>query len=395
MTQSISTDKMITRLYLLAAALLTGTVVSAQTTFKVSGTVTGLTDSCRVTLLENEGMKEKIFGSTAFKGEHFEFEAKSKAPCMAKLVFSTKNAKGNWVHRASLRLMTGNAPVNVSISKDDMLSDTYDVKKEACATVTCDRSQQEYKEYLDHMRQYERTADSLSYVEARAWFANNGDDSKLVNEKAAANAAKQVRDEESDKFMMTHPQYAISAALLAQKPYDAYSYSTTDFDRMYAALKDNPDTLHMNFIKRNLQQFRKLGTGSAYTDFDAKTKEDSIVKLSSLIKPGKMTLVDFWASWCGPCRNAIPKVKSILEAHVDDLQVISCSIDEKEEAWRKAEAEEKMPWPQLLIEKQTFQNVVAPAYMIMSIPKLMLLDKNGKILCITHDPMIINQKLNK
>lgn len=162
-------------------------------------------------------------------------------------------------------------------------------------------------------------ADSLSYVEARAWFANGGDDSKIVKEKAAANAAKQLRDEESCKFMMAHPQYAVSAALLAQKPYDAYSYSTADFDRMYAALKDNPDTLHINFIKRNLDRFRKLGTGSVYTDFDTKTKEGSTVKLSSLIKPGKMTLVDFWASWCGPCRSAIPKVKAILEAHADDL----------------------------------------------------------------------------
>lgn len=384
-----------TRLYTLAAALLVGTAVSAQTTFKVSGTIVGLTDSCRVTLRENEGLKEKTFGSTAFKGEHFAFEAKSKTPCMARLVFSTKNAKGNWVHRTALRLMTGNAPVCVIISKDDMLSNAYDMEKEARATITCDRSQQEYKQYLDHMRQYERGADSLSYVEARAWFANGGDDSKIVKEKAAANAAKQLRDEESCKFMMAHPQYAVSAALLAQKPYDAYSYSTADFDRMYAALKDNPDTLHINFIKRNLDRFRKLGTGSVYTDFDTKTKEGSTVKLSSLIKSGKMTLVDFWASWCGPCRSAIPKVKAILEAHADDLQVISCSIDEKEEAWRRAEAEEKMPWPQLLIDKQTFQNVVAPAYMVTSIPKLMLLDKDGKIVCITHDPTIINQKLNK
>ncbi len=384
-----------TRPYLLAAALLMGTAVSAQTAFKVSGTVTGLTDSCRVTLMEDEGLKEKTFGSTAFKGEHFAFEAKWKAPCMARLVFSTKNAKGNWIRRTSLRLMTGNAPVCVAISKDDMLGNAYDVEKEARATVTCDRSQQEYKLYLDHMRQYERAADSLGYVEARAWFANNGDDSKIVKEKASANAAMQRREEESRKFMMSHPQYAVSAALLAQKPYDAYSYSTADFDRMFAALKDNPDTLHINFIKRNLDRFRKLGTGTAYTDFDAKTKEGSVVRLSSLIKPGKMTLVDFWASWCGPCRSAIPKVKAILAAHADDLQVISCSIDEKEDAWRKAEAEEKMAWPQLLIEKPTFQNVVAPAYMITSIPKLMLLDKDGKILCITHDPTIINQKLNK
>lgn len=152
---------------------------------------------------------------------------------------------------------------------------------------------------------------------------------------------------------------------------------------------------YMSGLNRYIKGWKLQAKGTPITDFVMADTTGVEHHITEFVGTGKYVLVDFWASWCGPCRNAIPKVKSILEAHADDLQVISCSIDEKEEAWRKAEAEEKMPWPQLLIEKQTFQNVVAPAYMIMSIPKLMLLDKDGKILCITHDPMIINQKLNK
>lgn len=92
---------------------------------------------------------------------------------------------------------------------------------------------------------------------------------------------------------------------------------------------------------------------------------------------GQYVLIDFWASWCGPCRAALPKVKKQYEMYKDKgLQVFSVSIDHDEKAWRKAMQEENMPWPQVLtpdIDK------TMTAYMFSAIPTLYLLDREGKI----------------
>ena len=92
---------------------------------------------------------------------------------------------------------------------------------------------------------------------------------------------------------------------------------------------------------------------------------------------GNYVLIDFWASWCGPCRAALPKVKKQYELYKDKgLEVFSVSIDHDEKAWRKAMQEEDMPWPQVLspdIDK------TLTAYMFSGIPTLYLLDREGKI----------------
>ena len=110
------------------------------------------------------------------------------------------------------------------------------------------------------------------------------------------------------------------------------------------------------------------------------------------MKPGKMMLIDFWASWCGPCRSAIPKVKQMAKDYASKLEVVSCSVDEKKEAWLKAEKEEAMPWTQLFLPLSKLEKA-AMAYSISTIPRLVLIGADGKVLCITHSPEIIKRYL--
>jgi thiol-disulfide isomerase/thioredoxin len=93
---------------------------------------------------------------------------------------------------------------------------------------------------------------------------------------------------------------------------------------------------------------------------------------------GNYLLIDFWASWCGPCRQSIPKVKELYaEYHPKGFDVLSVSIDKDESAWRKAMQEEKMPWEQLLSPDmdQTMKK-----FQFSGIPTMYLIDPNGKII---------------
>lgn len=92
---------------------------------------------------------------------------------------------------------------------------------------------------------------------------------------------------------------------------------------------------------------------------------------------GKYLLIDFWASWCGPCRSAIPKVKDLYAKYKEKgFEVLSISIDKDEKAWRKAMVEEGMPWAQSLSPDI---NKTMDQFLFSGIPTLYLVNREGKI----------------
>ncbi|MBO9732844.1 MAG: TlpA family protein disulfide reductase [Chitinophaga sp.] len=106
---------------------------------------------------------------------------------------------------------------------------------------------------------------------------------------------------------------------------------------------------------------------------------DADGKLAGLEKyKGKYLLVDFWASWCGPCRQAIPKVKELYSNYKDKgFEVVSISIDTDKNAWKKAMKEEAMPWDQMLSDNK---DKTMEQFQFSGIPTMYLVDREGKII---------------
>lgn len=157
---------------------------------------------------------------------------------------------------------------------------------------------------------------------------------------------------------------------------DTYSYFTPENKGGYEQLSDAAKNSFYGKILE-AQLFPKGMTGAAYPTFDVLSADGKKVASTQLTKGKKYLLIDFWASWCVPCRKEIPNLKQCYADYQDKgLQIISISLDRSDAAWKKALNEEQLPWPNG-IDKAG----IADAYKVQAIPAMFLVEvKTGKII---------------
>ncbi len=133
----------------------------------------------------------------------------------------------------------------------------------------------------------------------------------------------------------------------------------------------SPEAQQSWYGKKMLDEMMPAGdTGQKAKTLAVKGDDGKELTLEDLAKGKKLLLIDFWASWCGPCRKEIPNVKKQYELYKDKgFEVVSISIDKNEVAWRKAVEQEQLQWPNFLDTMGA-----ADAYKVRSIPAMFLLD---------------------
>jgi thiol-disulfide isomerase/thioredoxin len=108
--------------------------------------------------------------------------------------------------------------------------------------------------------------------------------------------------------------------------------------------------------------------------------KDSLINLSSFT--GKVILIDFWASWCAPCRAANPYIQKLYKKYKSNgFEVFAVSLDVKKEAWLKAIKKDKLTYT-LVIDNTGWNSKIAELYFVDQLPTNFLLDKTGKIVAI-------------
>ncbi len=120
---------------------------------------------------------------------------------------------------------------------------------------------------------------------------------------------------------------------------------------------------------------------------------DSPISLSSF--KGKVVLIDFWASWCGPCRATIPSVIQLYDKYKGNgFEVLGVSIDSKKKDWIKAIEQDKIKYPQVN-DKAGWYSKTAEAYGVNAIPNTFLLDKTGKIVAVDLEGEQLENKVKE
>lgn len=160
-----------------------------------------------------------------------------------------------------------------------------------------------------------------------------------------------------------------------------YMLSVEQKEQAFAVL--NLDSLEAHNLQNNYNAFlaeQKTAAGLTFTDFTAMDKNGELVSLSSLIGGKDYLLVDFWASWCGPCRRSMPGLKELLAAHGDKLDIVGISVDESEESWLQAVEALEITWLQL----RDASEEGSKAYGITAIPHTILINREGTI--VAHNP---------
>lgn len=187
---------------------------------------------------------------------------------------------------------------------------------------------------------------------------------------------KQTKNLEISKFITAHPKSIVSAYVL----YRNWSYRLTPEEiTLNLALLDKSlsQVTYVKELQTLVQVLSGLAVGKKAPDFSAQDPSGKTLRLSDHLKG--YTLVDFWASWCVPCRKENPNVVAAFEKYKDKgFSVFGVSLDKDKESWVKGINDDHLNWPQIS-ELIYWKSEIAKLYGIRAIPANYLIDANGII----------------
>lgn len=370
---------------------------TAPTEFTISGHIDGMPDSIKVTLLdiEDPNGEFKVIADTLVANGSFTLKGSVKSPVMCQLSFSRYNpGKDRYGRLISTRMMAENADIQVSstIGFDSLVN----VRScEPFFKIEGSKANRELCEYLDFIHDAEMDERDKSYLSAAKYFETNDNPDSMVIYNAMANEAKNRLQAKQDEFVAGHPAYNISGYLTQKELEKLFVYTADEIDAMVDQVSVCPDTARVATVERRKNHALKYALGRQCPEFKATDVDGNIVEFPARLATGKCAFIDFWASWCGPCRSAIPHVREIQEQYGDRLDIYSVSVDESADAWREAMDEEKMTWPQYHLATKDQLTQAAQAFFITTIPRLILLNDRGEVICSTNLPDEINATLEK
>lgn len=322
---------------------------SAATSYSIEGTVSGYTDGVPVNLLNpNTGAQEQ---TTRVENGKFSFKGSLPYPDL-KLININNEQK-------YITLYLDNSNVHIEVKKDAVEQ----------AVITGSPAHDDFAAYMAAIKPYEGVVNQQGRYDA-------------------ATTAKAVAVLE--KFINEHPGAYISPLAIYR-----FFQLTSDgqkmdalFSSLHVAVRKTPVGEYVNHM---IEEEKKLPIGQPLADFSQEDPDGKLISLSSF--KGKYVLVDFWASWCGPCRGENPNVVAAYNQFKNkNFTILGVSLDEDKSKWLEAIKKDGLTWHHVS-DLKGWENATVAMFGYDGIPYNVLLDPSGKIIATSLRESALQAKL--
>lgn len=315
--------------------------------------------------ISDERGRRRPIDTAIVMNEKFTFEGKTDNPGLYYLTIDNV--------QQPLTLLLSNEKISVKIDKEKMSNSEIKSNQNT-----------EYKKFNDGLETIVSELKKLSNDRRMAFYNKDTVKVKALEEKLQ-NGQSKVVDYGFD-YINNNPNKLVSLVLLEQqlktrgidgeKIVNAYNNLSNE---LKATTKGKRLNTKVNILAQESKKEALLAIGKIAPNFEAPTPDGDMVSLNDL--KGKVTIIDFWASWCGPCRRENPNVVRTYEKYHDKgLEIIGVSLDKKgqKDRWLKAIEDDKLTWHHVS-NLNYFNDPIARQYNIKAIPATFILDKDGKI----------------